>query len=90
MYISHTDSVVYIWSPLFINLYIQLFPTVVKHCLLIGYADDHTLLKIISQKSDRYNVAAQINADLNQTSMQLTKSLLSMAGSVPSQYDLAM
>jgi len=67
-----------IWSPLLFNLYIRLFPTVVKHCLLIGYADDHTLLKIIPQKSDRYNVAAQINADLNQTSMQLTKSLLSM------------
>ena len=31
----------------------------VKHCLLIGYADDHTLLKIIPQKSNRYNAAAQ-------------------------------
>ena len=50
-----------IWSLLLFNLYIQLFPTVVKHCSIIGYADDHTLLKIIPQKSDHYNAATQLN-----------------------------
>jgi len=54
-----------IWSLLLFNLYIQLFPTVVKHCLLIGYADENTLLKIIPQKLDCCNAAAQINVDLN-------------------------
>ena len=32
---------------------------------MIGYADDHILLKIIPQKSDHCNAAAQLNADLN-------------------------
>ena len=41
-----------IWSPLLFNLYIHLLPTVVEHCMIVGYADDHTLLKIIPDKSD--------------------------------------
>ena len=32
-----------IWSPLLFNLYIRLLPSVVKHSLVVGYADDHTL-----------------------------------------------
>ena len=36
-----------IWSPPLFNLYIHQLPTVVKHSLIVGYADDHSLLKII-------------------------------------------
>ena len=53
-----------IWSPLLFNLYIHLLPTVVKHCLIVGYADDHTLLKIIPDKSDRFAAASQMNEHL--------------------------
>ena len=53
-----------IWSPLLFNLYIHLVPTVAKHCLIVGYADDHTLLKIIPDKSDRFTAASQMNEDL--------------------------
>ena len=38
--------------------------TVVKHSLIVGYADDHTLLKIIPDKSDRVTAASQLNEDL--------------------------
>jgi len=58
-----------IWSPLLFNLYIRLVPTVAKHCLIVGYADDHTLLKIIP---DRFTAASQMNEDL-QTISQLGK-----------------
>ena len=53
-----------IWSPTLFNLYIRLLPTVVKHSLIVGYADDHTLLKIIPDKSDRVTAASQLNEDL--------------------------
>jgi len=36
----------------------------VKHSLIVGYADDHTLLKVISDKSDRLTAASQLNDDL--------------------------
>ena len=53
-----------IWSlPLF-NLYIHQVPTVVKHSLVVGYADDHTLLKIIPDKSECVTAASQLNDDL--------------------------
>jgi len=32
-----------IWSPLLFNLCIRLLPSVIKHSLAVGYADDHTL-----------------------------------------------
>ena len=35
-----------IWSPLLFNLYIRLLPSVVQFSSIIGYADDHTLLKL--------------------------------------------
>lgn len=35
-----------------------------KHSLIVGYADDHTLLKIVSDKSDRFTAASQLNKDL--------------------------
>ena len=37
-----------------------LLPTVVKHSLIVGYADDHNLLKIIPDKSDRVTAASQL------------------------------
>ena len=33
-----------IWSPPLINFYIRKLPTVVEHSLIVGYADDHSLL----------------------------------------------
>ena len=36
-----------IWSPPLFNLYIRQLPTVVKHSLIVGYADDHTLINLI-------------------------------------------
>ena len=53
-----------IWSPLLFNLYIRLLPSVVKFSSIIGYADDHTLLKVIPLKEDRYRAADEINSDL--------------------------
>ena len=44
--------------------YIRLLPTVVEHCMIVGYADDHTLLKIIPDKSDRFTATSQMNEDL--------------------------
>ena len=35
-----------------------------KHSLLVGFADDYTLLKIIPDKSDRVTAASQLNEDL--------------------------
>ena len=53
-----------IWSPLLFNLYIGFFPSVVQFSSVIGYADDHTLLKIIPQKQDRSRATDELNADL--------------------------
>ena len=39
----------------------------VKHSLIVGYADDHTLLNIIPDKSDRVTAASQLNEDLEAT-----------------------
>ena len=36
----------------------------VKHYLIMEYTDDHTLLKVISDKSDRLIAALQLNNDL--------------------------
>ena len=53
-----------IWSPTLFNLHICLLSTVVKHSLIVGYADDHTLLKIIPDKSDNVTAVSQLNEDL--------------------------
>ena len=53
-----------IWSPLFFNLYICLLPSVVNFSSVIGYADDHTLLKVIPLKSDWLRAADELNTDL--------------------------
>ena len=36
----------------------------VKRSLIVGYTDDHTLLKIIPDKSDRVTAVSQLNEDL--------------------------
>ena len=36
----------------------------VRHSLIVGYADDHTLLKIILDKYDRVTAVSQLNEDL--------------------------
>ena len=53
-----------IWSPPLFNLYIRQLPIVVKHSLIVGYADDHSLLKIIADKSDHIAAASDLNCDL--------------------------
>ena len=53
-----------IWSPLFFNLYIRLLPSVINFSSVIGYADDHTLLKVIPLKSDWLRAADELNTDL--------------------------
>ena len=53
-----------VWSPALFNLYIRLLPTVIKHSLIVGYADDHSLLKIISDKTDLTAAASDLNYDL--------------------------
>ena len=35
-----------------------------RHCSVVGYADDHTLMTIIPNRSDRFTAAANLNADL--------------------------
>jgi len=37
---------------------------VVKHCLVVGYTDDHTFLITIPHKDSRAIAAAHLNADL--------------------------
>ena len=44
--------------------YIRLLPSVPRHCLVVGYADDHTLLTTIPHKDNHVTAAAQLNADL--------------------------
>ena len=53
-----------IWSPPLFNLYICQLSTVVKHSLIVGYADDHALLRIIPDKSDHVIAASQLKDDL--------------------------
>ena len=53
-----------IWSPLLYNLYIHFLPSVVTFSSVIGYTNDHTLLKVIPLKSDRLRAADELNTDL--------------------------
>ena len=53
-----------IWSPSLFNLYIRQLPTILKHSMIVGYADDHSLLKIIPDKADRITAASDLNCDL--------------------------
>ena len=53
-----------IWSPLLFNLYTHFLPSVVQFSSVIGYADDHTPLKIIPLKQDHLRAADELNGDL--------------------------
>ena len=53
-----------IWSPSLFNLYICQLPTILKHSMVMGYADDHSLLKIIPDKIDCITAASDLNCDL--------------------------
>ena len=53
-----------VWSPMLFNLYVHNLPSQLKSCLLVSYADDSTLLKVIPTKDLRLTSAAEINADL--------------------------
>ena len=53
-----------VWSPLLFNLYVRHLPSQLESCLLVSYADDSTLLKVIPTKDVRLNAAAKINAGL--------------------------
>ena len=48
----------------FSNFYIRLPPSVVQFSSIIGYADDHTLLKVIPLKEDRHRAADELSSDL--------------------------
>ena len=53
-----------IWSPPLFNLYIRQLPSVVRHSLIVGYVDNHSLLKIIPDKTDRIVAVSDLNSDL--------------------------
>ena len=46
------------------NLYIHKLSTVVEHSLIVGYADDYSLWKIIPDKTDQTAAASDLNCDL--------------------------
>ena len=53
------------WSLMLFNLYVRHLPSQVHHSLLVSYADDSTLLKIVPSKEARKLAAEEINSDLN-------------------------
>ena len=46
------------------NLYVRHFQSQLNSCLLVSYADDSTLLKVIPTEDLRLSAAVEINADL--------------------------
>ena len=54
-----------VWSPMLFNLYVCQLPLQVHHSLLVSYADESTLLKIVPSKEARKLAAEEINSDLN-------------------------
>ena len=54
-----------VWSPMLFNLYVRQLPLQVHHSLLVSYADDSTLLKIVPSREARKLAAEEINSDLN-------------------------
>ena len=53
-----------VWSPMLFNLYVRHLPSQLNSCLLVSYADDSMLLKVIPTKDLRLNTTVEINADL--------------------------
>ena len=54
-----------VWSPMPFNLYVRQLPLQVHHSLLVSYADNSTLLKIVPLKEECKLAAEEINYDLN-------------------------
>ena len=53
-----------VWSPMLFNLYVHHLPSQLKSYLLVSYADNSTLLKVIPTKDLRLSAAIEINVDL--------------------------
>ena len=53
-----------IWSSILLNLYIRYLPTQILHCALLQYADDSTLIMVVSSKDNRVIAADEMSADL--------------------------
>ena len=53
-----------VWLPLLFNLCIRFLPSVVQFSSVIGYTDDHTLLKIIPLKQDHLRATDELNTNL--------------------------
>ena len=47
-----------------IYTFVNYMSSVAKHSLVVGYADDHSLLKIIPDKNSRILAASHLNSDL--------------------------
>ena len=47
------------------NMYVQHLPLQVHHCLLVSYADDSTLLKVVPSRESCKLAAEEINSDLD-------------------------
>ena len=55
-----------VWSPMLFNLYVQQLPLQVRrYCLLVSYADDSTLLKVVPSRDARALAAKEIISDLD-------------------------
>ena len=54
-----------VWSPMLFNLYVRQLPLQVRHCLLVSYVDDSTLLKVVPSREARALAAKEINSDLD-------------------------
>ena len=65
-------------SPLLFNLYIRHLPNPILHCDLFQYADDSSLLKVISSNDDRTAVADELNADLDSHGVKLGTLILNL------------
>ena len=54
-----------VWSPMTFNLYVRQLPLQVHRCLLVSYADDSTLLKVVPSREAHKLAAEKINSDLD-------------------------
>ena len=53
-----------IWSPILFNLYVRQLPLQVHYCHIVSYADDSTLLVVLSKEARDFTTRG-INSDLN-------------------------
>ena len=54
-----------VWSPMLFNLYVWQLPLQICHCLLVSYADDSMLLKVVPSREARDLATEEINSDLD-------------------------